>query len=263
MRMIEVNGRGQKVLWQQMRRTELEEASREGAMVIVPVGSTEQHGPHLPVDTDIHIAQEIALAVARGMDGFRVLVGPPVWCGLSPYHMSFVGTLTLQFQTFSDLIVDLCSSIVAHGFSKIVLLNGHGGNGALLNATIIRLSGLKATVAAVTYWQLIVDELRAIGESELGGVGHACEMETSLELYLRPELVAKELMVEELRVPSTSFAGKDFRAPGAVWYVEANRKPSAHGVYGDPTLASATKGERIFKAVVGKLGGFLREFQQL
>ena len=138
-----------------MRRPELEDRMREEAIVIEPVGSTEQHGPHLPVDTDIHDAFEIGVRAAQGIEDFRVLVAHPIWSGFSTRHIGFVDTISLRMPTFANLITDVYDSICAHGLRKIALLNGHGRNMGVLTSTAMELSREETSVAVITYWRLI------------------------------------------------------------------------------------------------------------
>mgnify|MGYP005840652803 CR=1 FL=1 len=249
-----------KVLWAEMRRPELEEALRQRAVVILPVGAIEQHGPHLPVDTDTHSVTEIAVRLAESLAEPRVLVLPTVAYGLSPHHMGFVGTITLRFDTLVGVVRDICRSVHAHGFRKIILLNGHGGNSALLNAVAGSLVEERIFVASLTYWTPIAADLREIGRSELGGMSHACEMETSVQLHLRPHLVDMASAFAAPVVPLTSFFFRDFRAPGSVTYTADFKLDAVDGVRGDPTAAKAETGERILDAAVAKIGQFLREF---
>jgi len=252
-----------KVLWQKMRRPELEEASKAKAIVIVATGSIEQHGPHLPVDTDINTVYEIAVRTATSIDEFPVLVAPPVWFGSSTHHMAFSGTISLEQDTFVRLIRDICVSIHAHGFEKILLLNGHGGNGALLTALTIQLGYQKIFVACTGWSGLVAGELRKVGESEIGGICHAGESETSVQLYLRPELVDMSGTVKAVKTPPTSFQSYDGRVPGRVWYPIHLRESSASGVAGDPTVASADKGRHLVEAAVRELSLFLHEFHEV
>jgi creatinine amidohydrolase/Fe(II)-dependent formamide hydrolase-like protein len=110
-----------------MRRGEIAEAAREGAVVIVPMGAIEQHGPHLPLNTDIYDALAIAQRAAELVEEFPVLVAPPIWWGLSNEHMDLPGTINVRLETLTAVVSDVCHSIHAHGFDKIVLLSGHGG----------------------------------------------------------------------------------------------------------------------------------------
>lgn len=113
--------------WRKLRADQLRERARRDAMVILPVGSIEQHGPHLPVEVDSMLGETVALrAAARLAATEPVLVLPMLWTGLSEHHMSFGGTITLELATFTAVIEDICRSIVRHGFRRIVLLNGHG-----------------------------------------------------------------------------------------------------------------------------------------
>ncbi|MHB1416523.1 MAG: creatininase family protein [Chloroflexota bacterium] len=252
-----------KVLWAEMRRPELEEAQKAGAAVIVPVGSIEQHGPHLPVDTDTSIVTAIAVGVAQSLAEPRVLVTPTVCFGLSPHHMGFTGTITLRFDTLVNVVCDICRSIHTHGFRKILILNGHGGNSALLNAVPVRLLEEGIHVASLTYWTAITSELREIGQSPLGGISHSGEMETSAQLYLRSHLVDLPSAVAEPVVPLTSLSPYDFRAPGAVSYQIDLREVTKHGVRGDPSYATPETGEQVIAAAVAKIGQFMREFVAL
>lgn len=221
------------VLWQEMRRTEFEEAAAAGAVVVIPMGSTEQHGRHLPVNTDLHNAQTIAVRAAQLVEEFPVIVAPPIWSGLSAHHMRFPGTITLSFQTMVGFLTDVCSSIAAHGFKKIILLNGHGGNVAIINAVCnykLKYED-EIQVLPLTYWETIPEAMNEISEVDGGSIGHAGEMETSLELYLQEELVDKSQ---------------------AAW---------APGVGGDPTAGNKEKGERIVEAAAKRLAEIIREYR--
>ena len=106
----------EKYVWQHMRRDEIAEMRDHGAVVIVPVGSIEQHGAHLPVDVDIFMAQTVALAAAQALaPDVPVLVAPPVWTGVSPHHMHFTGTLTLSVDTFTQVLRDIVTCMWRHG----------------------------------------------------------------------------------------------------------------------------------------------------
>ena len=119
-----------------------------------------------------------------------ILVAPPMWWGTSPHHMAYPGTISLRMSTMSDLLVDIAASLWKHGFYRILFLNGHGGNIGVLSATALRISEeVGISPAVVSYWQLVKDTLREVGESPIGGFGHACEMETSIQLHLRCDRV--------------------------------------------------------------------------
>src|SRR5688500_2707890 len=119
---------GKKVLWQELLRHELLAALERRPVVIVPVGSVEQHGPHCPQDVDISVPYHLALRTAEAIDGFPVIVAPPVSLGFAHYNMGEVGTITVRLETFIAVLCDVSRSIWANGFHRLILLNGHGGN---------------------------------------------------------------------------------------------------------------------------------------
>ena len=141
------------VEWWNLRAPQLRSLQDEDALVIVPVGSTEQHGPHLPVMVDALLAGEIARRTARRLAGERaVVVAPTVWSGLAEHHMSLGGTITLDYQTFFALLRCIASSMARHGFRRILLLNGHGGNINALNVIVGELTGeLQIPIVGCTY----------------------------------------------------------------------------------------------------------------
>src|SRR6266404_2598338 len=117
------------VEWRRHRADQLREKAKADAIVIVPVGSLEQHGPHLPVEIDTLLGEAVALRTARlAAEQEPVLVLPMLWTGLSEHHMSFGGTITLDAEAFFASVRCICQSVVRHGFRRIVLWNGHGGN---------------------------------------------------------------------------------------------------------------------------------------
>ena len=167
-------------------------------------------------------------------------------------------------ETFGKIGEDLVGSMVEHGFRSFALLNGHGGNINKISLMAEKLryrSGPPLKVVGITYWHLIAEEIRAIRESPLGGMGHACELETSLTLATRPELVRRERMEADGPTLLSRFEGRDMFAPGVVSIIKPFKELSRHGGLGDPTTASAKKGERIFAAIVSKLAEVVREIQ--
>ncbi|MBI3976792.1 MAG: creatininase family protein [Chloroflexi bacterium] len=249
-----------KVLWQEMRRGEIEEVAKAEGIPIVPVGSIEQHGPHLPLNTDICDAWSIAQRAAERSERFPIVVAPPIWWGVSPYHMGFPGTISLRPETLDALIVDVCTSIHAHGFAKIVLLNGHGGN--FLQPVVTRLTAEGVPTAVVTYWDLMREEMAAISQTDGGSIGHSGEMETSLQLFLQPHLVATELIGPHLTGPTAWPARRGILAAG-FGLVDHLQRDQPTGVAGDPTAGTAAKGEQIVEAAVRCLLRYLEAIRML
>ena len=245
---------------------EIDKLDRDHTLILIPTGAIEQHGPHLPLDTDIFNATAISESVANDFlnSENRVLVAPPIWWGTSPHHLGFPGTISLRNETLSNIVVEVIASLLPHGFYRYLLINGHGGNAGILTATVSRIShDLGISVPALSYWTMIKETLIEIGESPIGGMGHGCEMETSLMLHLRPELVRMDLAEKEMPNELTNWSCIDFRAGGAVGIPLDFRRDSKNGVMGDPTLANAVKGERIFIDATQAIATFVEEFMAL
>jgi creatinine amidohydrolase len=236
--------------WQNLRAPDLRELAAENAIVIIPVGSMEQHGPHLPVQVDALLAGEVAQrAAARLANATAIVVAPTLWMGLAEHHMAFGATITLDFPTFHALLRCVCRSILRHGFRRILILNGHGGNIAALTAIVGELSTeLNAPIATATYWTL-PEAAEAFGRilERQENVRHACEAETSMLLHLRPELVNIQALVGiEAPVDIPARAGGPY-----IWHSFADLTKS--GVIGAPGDASAEKGARLLDAAAEAL----------
>ena len=233
------------VEWLKLRAPQLREMARQRATVIVPVGSVEQHGPHLPVQVDALLAGEVARRAAVRLSRHTpALVAPTVWMGLAEHHMSLGATLSLDFQAYHALLRCLCRSISRHGFPRIFILNGHGGNVAALGVIAGELDReLDARVATATYWHLQQTRERFAGIlEEQDNVMHAGEAESSMLLALAPDLVDREAMAS-----TQGPAGGIVRPSGAYGYRDIGDL-SPTGVLGKPRTASPEKGERLLDA---------------
>ena len=237
--------------WRRLRADQLRERARQNAIVIVPVGAMEQHGPHLPVEVDSLLAETIALRTARLMVSTApVVVLPCLWTGISEHHMSFGGTISLKFATFAALLTDVCHSLVRHGFRRIVLLNGHGGNDNGLRVIADELASvLKISVVQLTYWHAAVQPIGALLERQKR-LQHACEAETSMLMALRPELVASDQFTAA-EVPCTKHT-EELVGPGFYRWRSLAAMASS-GVVGFPTAASAKKGQHLLDAITAHL----------
>lgn len=162
------------------------------ALVVLPTGATEQHGPHLPVGTDSMAVEAVARgAAARARPGVPALVAPTLPFGSSPHHLPFGGTMSVGTETYYRLICDLLESLAAGGFRRVFIVNGHGGNSELvqLAARDVALRRDMA-VGAGSYWTIAWGRLTAAGAGTAGHLpGHAGAFETALVAGLRPELV--------------------------------------------------------------------------
>jgi len=232
--------------------------------VIAPLGSFEQHGPHLPFTTDTDIATAIAGAVEQALPD-RVLLLPCLWLGHSTHHMHFPGTLDVRQMHYIAVIEDLCRSILAMGAAKILLLNGHGGNDVPVRAALrevkTELGGREGVhVLYAAYWMIAAGGIREIRESEPGGLGHACEMETSLMLHLHPERVRMDLARRDGPRHSSPYRKADMQLAIPVYMVNEFHEISESGVVGHPDLATAEKGRRFFEAIVRDVRAFVEDF---
>ncbi len=248
---------GKKVLWQEMLRHELLVALEQRAVVIVPVGSVEQHGPHCPQDVDISVPYHLAIRAAEAIHDFPVVVAPPVALGFTHYNMGEIGTITLGLETFIAVLCDVSRSIWANGFRRIVLLNGHGGNEQPTWSASVKLAEEDVWALAITYWNMARDELLAWSEADAGSIGHGGEWETSLQLYLRPQLVHLDLAVKDEWRRHFSPAVQRFAT------FPERRREMEHGVMGDPFVASAAKGERLFNVLLERLVALCHEFHEV
>src|SRR5437763_8620404 len=231
--------------------------------VIAPLGSFEQHGPHLPLTTDTDIVTAIAHAVESAMPS-KVLLLPTLWIGHSTHHMHFAGTLDIPQLHYIGVIQDLCRSILAMAATRILLLNGHGGNDVPVRAALREVktemqgrAGVHVLYAA--YWMLAAAGIRAIRESELGGLGHACEMETSLMLHLHPERVRMELARRDGPQHASPNRKADMQIAKPAYSVNDFHEISESGVVGHPDLATAEKGKRFFDAIVRDTAAFVED----
>jgi creatinine amidohydrolase len=255
------DGANKKILFQEMWRHELEAAATQDAVVIVPVGSVEQHGPHCPPDVDISIPFHLAVETARAIDDFPVVVAPPINLGFTHYNLGFAGTISLQLETFIAVLCDVCRSLKANGLERIVLLNGHGGNVAPQRAAAVKLSEEDVWALPLSYWDMVPEELEAWAERDTGGVGigHGGEWETSLQLYLRPQLVAADRIQDGgYGWPRTQGRFSPKLARYAAW--PERRREAPLGVVGQPAAATAEKGRRLFALLQERLVELCREF---
>src|SRR5580693_1962848 len=230
--------------WRKLRADQLRDLSKRDAIVILPVASLEQHGPHLPVEVDSMLGETVAAHVAAkvAVKGQAVVVLPVLWTGLSEHHMSFGGTITLDNAAFAALVEGVVRSVLRHDFRKIVLLNAHGGNeNALRSITDDLTPKLGVPIVQFTYWYAAAVAIAKILETQ-GGLSHACEAETSMMMAVRPELVAKD----RIPLPKSNTTG-DIASGVYRWRSIGSR--SASGVIGNPEAATRDKGERLFDAI--------------
>ncbi len=244
------------VEWSRLKAHELRALANDNAVVIIPVASIEQHGPHLPVMTDTRIGHEVALRAARAAYPKRpTIVTPVVWHGLSEHHMPFGGTLTLTYETFRLVLRDLVISLSRHGFQNIVLSNSHGGNIIALQQFCDEFGPtLPVTLISTTYVTEAGPAIPALLEDQ-DNVQHGGEAETSMMMVLEPDLVDSS----DLAGIATGKAS-GFLSVGKASY---RWRPFAHvthnGLSGVPARSNADKGKALLDVSVQAIADLITD----
>lgn len=227
---------------------EVEAVSRE-VVVLIPTGSLEQHGPHLPLFTDTLIATAVAEALEANLAS-EVLLTPTLWLGASAHHLRFPGTLTASFETYEGAIIDLVESLIPHGFHKFYVVNGHGGNTSPNDVAMRKLKQRfpESTFGHSNYYTFATEATANALEGTFKGMRHACEAETSLMMHLHPDLVRVDKLRNDGLVP-------DPPVQGVVHHFD---EITEAGSFGDATLGTPEKGRKIFEAAISGLTEELR-----
>lgn len=235
-----------------MRRDELMDQVESGAVAVVPTGSLEQHGPHLPVGTDSLLAEAV---VREGVDiavedGTPAVAFPAIWTGFSPHHVPLGATVSLSKETLVALLDDVCSSLLEMGFDRVLLVNGHGGNrpAVSLVAGDLGTRQHEADVAEINYSALARDRFEELRTGETGSAYHAGEFETSLMLHLYAEYVDAESASDDPVTPDTEYSPKGMFAGGPLGMRRTYDFITENGVRGEPTQGTAEVGAALFEA---------------
>lgn len=249
-----------------MRRNEISAAAEDG-IAVLPTGSLEQHGRHLPVGTDSLLAEAVATEAAdRAADrGVETVVFPAIWTGYSPHHTTLGGTVTLKKETMLALLEDVCESIAEMGFDRILMVNGHGGNGPLtsLVAGDLGVNLEDVEVAEITYFDLAGTAAEEIRTGDTGSAYHAGEFETSLMLYLYEEYVDLDAAVDDPVTPLSEYSPRDMFEGGPLGTRKTYDRLTEDGARGEPTLATAEAGEKLFDAVCDELASVLSAVEDI
>ncbi len=260
----------QKYLYADLTWQEINEAVAMEKVILLPIGSTEQHGPHLPLDVDNFLASSVCLEAGKRAPE-KILVAPNIPYGFNIHAMDFPGTIHVAYDHFLEYCLDVCKSFAYHGFKRIVIVDGHGSNEHLLEfvgrRTILETDAL---VATFMWWNLLRTDPKFIStfrESVFpGGAAHACEVETSMYMHLDEAKVQKDKIEDNIawynKNGATGFQWVDAFGGGPVAVVEWTSTYTPNGVMGQPSLATAEKGKRIFEEAVTRLVQFTEEFQK-
>lgn len=237
---------------------EMNEAIEMQKVVLLPTGSTEQHGRHMPLDVDTFLVESVCLEAGRRAPE-RILVLPTVGYGLNLHHIDFPGTIHIEPEVFIAFCLNITKSVAYHGFQKILVVNGHGSNTPLTDLVARKtVLATQSLCAAVNYYALAIEAFEQVKDTPV--MAHADEFETSLYLHLAPERVRMD----------KAGAGNDIRGE----YLSSDSTPDFPvrfndywgrwtdlGVHGDATAATAEKGRIIFEAAVKRLVEIVEEWR--
>jgi creatinine amidohydrolase len=246
---------------------EVNDAVKLKKVVVVPIGSIEQHGPHLPLDVDMLEVTAVAHAAARLIPN-DVLVLPTQVNGYTGHVMDFPGTINIHFETLIRFMLDIGKSLAYHGFKKIIFINGHGSNAPNMDLVARRVNlETDAEAIACNWWSMLgVDPefMKNWRESIFpGGCAHACELETSLYLHIDEENVKKDQIRNgyiEFHKDQSRFNWVDLFAAGAGTKVSWTASYSDTGVLGEAELATAEKGKRALDEAAKQFARLVKEF---
>jgi creatinine amidohydrolase len=246
---------------------EVNEAVAMGKIPIIPTGSVEQHGRHLPLKVDHLCATAVATEAARLAPALS-LVLPPVTYGYVHHVMDFPGSINIHYEHFIQYVLDICKSLAYHGFKKMILVNGHGSNHNLVDMAARRtIVETDASCTFCSWWQLLdldpsfKEKWR---ESVFpGGCAHAGELETSMLLHLTPESVRKDQVKSEIvktNKMGSRFVWSDLFGSSPMGLIEWTSQYTDSGVMGEAEKATAEKGKLVFEEASRNLAAFVKEY---
>lgn len=227
-------------------------------VVLIPVGSNEQHGPNLAISMDIVGATEFCRRASQMMYP-RALVAPSMPWGVSYHHMNFPGTITLTPDTFVQILVEVVASLQEHGFERFMIINGHGGNIAPLGNALVRINEElnPAFVASATYFSFADKDINEKFDVT-GVIGHACQMETSAAMYLAPHIVKTDALAAGDMTEMTHGFRQTMQKYGVTvpWRFDEYTR---NGALGDATTSSIEYGTAMMESALNNFVAFLDE----
>jgi creatinine amidohydrolase len=240
-----------------------ETSDQTDKVVVLPLGSMEQHGRHLPLLTDTMICQEIVDRAEQEL-GDEALFLPMVWVGVSEHHRGFPGTVSVTPATYVSMLSDIAESQIGSGFRRILFLNAHGGNStpgqmALYEVQMRHRDMDDLWLVFATWFSLAASQIAALPEINQKKVTHACELETSIILHLHPELVALDLAHGTQAAFDSAFYSPDSSRVNRVASPRPFEHITLHGGYGHPELATPEKGEALLDVAVEQVVTCIQE----
>jgi creatinine amidohydrolase len=266
---IDLEAVAQEYRYERLTWPEVNSAVALNKVIVLPIGSIEQHGHHLPLDVDVRLASSVALEAGRQSPS-NMIVMPPVTYGYCPHVMDFPGTITIEPDTFTRMLIDIAKSVAHHGFKRIIMLNGHGSNYHLVDQAGRQVNlQTEAMCCTLSWWQLSADHWNSeIRESGPGGCAHACELETSMYMHLDNDAVRHDRIKGALPTYTTDIPGGDewqwvdlTMGGGAASIIDWTSSYTETGSFGAPELATREKGQRVFDHAVSRLIDLARWMQ--
>jgi creatinine amidohydrolase len=235
----------------EMTASEIRQIDRQRIVVVAPIAACEQHSEHLAVITDTLLVNAVAEAAERQIPEEMLLL-PTLWLGASHHHLRFGGTLSARVEIHVAIICEILTSVLEDGFTRVFVLNGHGGN---IDTMHVALRSLQPRfrdriLAASSYWDIAQHELAALAEGPRKLMGHACEFETSMMLAIRPDLVRRNLVRNDIESETPELRG--------LFLADDMRQRTNHGAVGYSELASPEKGQRMIDAAAQRVTEVVR-----
>lgn len=247
---------------------EINEAVAQEKVVVLPIGSVEQHGHHLPLDVDVKLASSVCDAAGERAPE-TMLVLPPVSYGYTHHVMDFPGTINISPVTFVNMLIDIGTSVAYHGFRRIVMVNGHGSNHPLVEQAGRQITLTTGALCLnISWWQLIAEYWNEeVRESGPGGCAHACELETSMYMHVDPEGVRRDRIKGAPPDYLDLEGGPEWQkvdltlGSGPATIVEWTSCTSETGAFGAPELATDEKGRLVFERSAERLAEMVAWFR--
>jgi creatinine amidohydrolase len=237
---------------------EIRDLKKDHLVVVQPFAAIEDHGLHLPVETDCLLINAISSAAVRKV-GKNVLLMPLIPYGYVEHHMDFPGPISIDGHHLIGYLAGALKSLARHGFRRLLVANGHGSNRAFMDAAArMVMDETDAIVGCITPYSLVRNEIKKICESQF--ISHAEELETSLVLYLDETLVDMTKRVKEIGFPISKFHWRSLIEAPPLSFVDRWSRISESGVVGDATVASREKGEKLFNVIVERFAELIDDF---
>lgn len=248
--------------WGNLTWAELRDAAARKAVVIQPIGAMEQHGYHLPLNTDNLIVSRLCDAAGQRAPE-EMLILPVIPYAFNAHHMDFPGVIAIQWDHVINYLIDVAVSVTHHGFDRLIFISGHGVNPPYLAVVANEVNVRTGALCASLLWTALADTIAEVRESVVpGGMAHACELETAVVRYLDDERVRDERVVDEMNFVQGHYLQMDLASATGVHLGEhwwSSFSPS--GVAGEASKGTAEKGERMLERAAENLVALARELR--